>query len=94
MRDHHQIAANIVLGIATVVLLAAAGLMFADWYITEVRGHVYKAPATESGDTGYYSSPHVTRPAAELVREYEQCTLIVKKKDGTYYAKITVCHRA
>lgn len=74
----------------TAGILAAA--LIADWYITEVRGHVYEAPATESGDTGYYSSPHVTRPA--MIDGYDMCPLIVKKKDGTYYAKVTVCHRA
>lgn len=44
----------------TAGILAAA--LIADWYITEVRGHVYEAPATESGDTGYYSSPHGHSP--------------------------------
>ena len=45
-----------------------------------------------AGDTGYYSSPHVTRPAN--IGGYTECPLVFKKKDGTYYAKVTVCHRA
>lgn len=45
-----------------------------------------------TGDTGYYSSPHVTRPAN--IGGYTECPLVFKKKDGTYYAKVTVCHRA
>lgn len=49
-------------------------------------------PKQATGETGYYSSPNVTRPAAS-VGGYTQCRLILASPEGkVIYDKVTYCY--
>lgn len=69
-------------------------LLVADWYITEVRGHVYEAPAKQSGTGSHWSSPNATAPARGI-GGYKTCRLTITNADGeVWYDKETYCYRA